>query len=272
MPEAPEDFQTTIDVLVRGSYTAREKNRALYWQAQQLLESEVGLDKLILEKPVGYTALFSKVPLSQTFLARRVDAQCFAPDALFYEQALLTRGGCEPLAHLLDATVKGRQHEEVSSGTADYCSIKHISAREVADVSRCFPAKGTQFAEKEDLLLAITGATIGKVGIVKRNSRLAFSGDLLRLKVNRDVNPYYLLLVLDHSIGQVQFNRWITGSTNGHLAPRDAGRVLVPRLKPEAETRIGALVAESLARRVESECLLTQAKQRVEEFIEQAIK
>ena len=266
------DEQQKVERMVLSSANTRDEAARAWLDAQHLLESQLGLDNLTFQKPVGYMARFSKVPLSHTFSARRVDAQCFAPDALFYEQAFSRRGGCESLAYLLDAAVKGRQHEEVSSGTADYCTIKHISGRELANVSRCLPMKGTQFAQREDLLLAITGATIGKVGIVKRYSRLAFSGDLLQLKVNKDVNPYYLLLVLDHSVGQIQFNRWITGSTNGHLAPRDAGRVLVPRLKPEAEKRIGALVAESLSKRVESERLLAQAKQRVEELIEQAVK
>ncbi len=96
--------------------------------------------------------------------------------------------------------------------------------------------------------------------------------DLLRLRVKAGINPNYLLLALDHSLGQVQFNRWITGSTNGHLAPRAVGRVLVPRLKPDIEARIGELVEESLAKKLESERLLEQAKTRVEQLIEEAVK
>ena len=123
-----------------------------------------------------------------------------------------------------------------------------------------------------DLLLAITGATIGKVGIVKRYERLAFSGDLLCLHTSESVDPHYLLLVLDHKIGQVQFNRWITGSTNGHLAPRDAARVLVPRLSNETEAQIAKLVKSSISKRKESEQLLEQAKARVEQLIEEAAR
>ena len=62
-----------------------------------------------------------------------------------------------------------------------------------------------------------------------------------------------------------------TGSTNGHLAPRDVRRVLVPRLKKGTEERIAGLVEESLSMRVESEKLLDQAKTRVEQLIEEAV-
>lgn len=173
---------------------------------------------------------------------------------------------------MLQNTAKGRQQNETIDGTADYCSIKHINGRELTNVGKCFPANGTPLATANDLLLAITGATIGKIEIVKLYSHLTFSGDLLRLRVKPEINPHYLLFVLDHHIGQVQFNRWITGSTNGHLAPSDIKRVLVPRLKEEVETRIAALVEESLAKRVESEALLELAKTRVEQLIEEAVQ
>lgn len=78
--------------------------------------------------------------------------------------------------------------------------------------------------------------------------------------------------MLDHTLGQVQFKRWITGSTNGHLAPRDIRRVLVPRLETSIEDQIAELVDESLAERVESEHLLQQAVMRVERLIEEAVE
>jgi len=172
--------------------------------------------------------------------------------------------------HLLAAMVKGRQQEETAVRSIGYCSIKHISGHEITDASKCLPTSDTPKAAQNNLLLAIIGATIGEIGIVKRYKQLAFSGDLLCLRISPEINPHYLLVVLDHIIGQVQFNRWITGSTNGHLAPRDVGRVLVPRFKNHIESRIAGLVEESLRKRVESEKLLEQAKSRVEQLIEEA--
>jgi len=144
--------------------------------------------------------------------------------------------------------------------------------REIVGASKTFSSAGTPSARKQDLLPAITGATIGKIGIVNRYDNLVFSGDMLRLRANGLVNPHYLLMTLDHHLGQVQFNRWITGSTNGHLAPRDVGRVLVPRLTPALEEQIAALVVESFEKRQESKQLLDQAKSRVEQLIEEAVR
>lgn len=57
-------------------------------------------------------------------------------------------------------------------------------------------------AERGHLLLAITGATIGKIGIVNRYEKLAFSGDLLGLNLNDSIDPHYFLTVMQSPIGQ----------------------------------------------------------------------
>ncbi|MDF1581542.1 MAG: restriction endonuclease subunit S [Desulfuromonadales bacterium] len=272
VPTPDISLQNEIGNMVRASFAATDDSESLYTQAQQLLESKLELDKLRFDKPVGYTARFSVVGLSDSVSANRIDAQCFSPEAVFYEDWLLKHANCDRLSLLLSSTAKGRQQVEAETGTTDYCSIKHITGREIVGASKAYVVAGTSIAKKDDLLLAITGATIGKIGIVNRYDNLIFSGDMLRLRANGSVNPHYLLLTLDHHLGQVQFNRWITGSTNGHLAPRDVGRVLVPRLAPEQEEQIAALVAESLEKRQESEHLLDQAKSRVEQLIEEAVR
>jgi len=272
LPIFEETAACQIEQLVKQAIESNRKSKASYNQAQHLLESELGLDKLKFKKPVGYTARFSTVGLSDAFNAGRIDAQCFSPNAIFYESWLHDHNQCDYLNHLLEAKIKGRQQEETEKGSIDYCSIKHISGREMTGASKCMPSPDTPLATQNNLLLAITGATIGKIGIVKRYKQLAFSGDLLCLKISPGIDPHYLLVVLDHTIGQVQFNRWITGSTNGHLAPRDVGRVLVPRFKKSIETRIAGLVEESLRKRLESEKLLDQAKARVEQLIEEAVE
>jgi hypothetical protein len=270
IPDRP--IQNSIGDLVRNYYRSLCEGINAYETAHKILESELGLDKVSLQKPIAYTTRFSVVGLSDAFSASRVDAQCFAPDVLFYENWLNGHASCDQLGKLLQGTVKGRQQTEIANGSIDYCSIKHISDRELVSASKCTPPPDTPFAEPNDLLLAITGATIGKIGIVKRYKKLAFSGDLLCLRASGLIDPHYLLLALDHHLGQVQFNRWITGSTNGHLAPKDVARVLVPRLRSEAEAKIAELVKQSLTERRESEQLLEQAKTRVEQLIEEAVQ
>ena len=268
----PQEQQEEVAQLQTKGLESRAEAKRLYFFAHQLLEAEIGLDRLTVQKPNEYSSRFSTANWSDTFSAGRIDAQCFAPDVLFYESWLQSRAQCVSLGSLLKVAVKGRQQIDSEGSFTDYCSIKHITNRELVCASKCFVQADTPLAGVDDLLLAITGATIGKIGIVKRYERLAFSGDLLCLRAAESIDPYYLLLVLDHKVTQVQFNRWITGSTNGHLAPRDVARVLVPRLSSETEAQIAELVRGALTKRQESEKLLEQAKTRVEQLIEATVQ
>lgn len=92
-----------------------------------------------------------------------------------------------------------------------------------------------------------------------------------RLSINRDkISHWYLLAILTSPIGQTQFNRWITGSTHGHLSPSDVRKIIVPRLNEEDELKIEVLLKSSTQFQLEAENLLFKAKSRVEQLIEEA--
>ncbi|MCD6366734.1 MAG: hypothetical protein J7L46_04255, partial [Bacteroidales bacterium] len=61
IPKLPIKDQTTIEKLILLSEKKLFTSQDLYTQAKQLLEQELGLDKLKFKKPVGYEASFSEV-------------------------------------------------------------------------------------------------------------------------------------------------------------------------------------------------------------------
>ena len=159
-----------------------------------------------------------------------------------------------------------------SNGEHRYGSIKVADSIGLITEDFCEFSEHTRIANKQDLLLAVTGATIGKVGIIERYDELAHSGDLLALITKGEIAPYYLLTVMESPIGQNQYPRWIMGSTNGHLAPTDLARFAIPILDVLVEEKIANTVRESLNAKRESEELLEQAKGRVEVLIAEAVK
>jgi len=267
IPKFDINEEEKISKSVYLAYKLKQQSQSLYTQAQQLLEQELGLDKMTFEKPVGYEARFSEV-----MEGRRIDSQCYSPKHINYEKYLRANSRYELLRNVLSGTLKGKQMVALEKGNLKYVSIKDIQGLELITDSFCKPVPDKRIAEKNTLLLAITGATIGKVGIVNRYDSLAFSGDLLALITKDSITPHYLLAVLQSPIGQSQCFRWITGSTNGHLAPNDVGKIVVPRLKEKSEQKIAGFIVDALSARNESEELLEQAKSRVESLIEEAAK
>ncbi len=155
-----------------------------------------------------------------------------------------------------------------ANGDLAYANIKHISDCEVITSINASRAAAThRMARNGDLLQAITGATIGKVGIVSRDSEIAFSGDLLRLRALPGTNSVYLLVAIASAAGQAQLQRWITGSTNGHRASRDAVRILIPRLG-STEQIIAETIERAMSDRIAASTAFQSAVSATEALVE----
>lgn len=252
------------DIISRANDKVKESDNS-YTKATKLLEQELVLNDF--KKNEG---TYNRVFLSEIFQTNRIDAHCFNPELLRYEKWIVQNCKYDKLGYLLKGTLKGHQEDISENGLHPYVSIKDIDNLEIIPSGYCNSSKSA--ALRNDMLLAITGATIGKVGLVSRNSQLAFSGDLLNLKVDlTKISPFFLITILKSPIGQTQLIRWITGSTNGHLSPFDIGKIIIPRLDPVIEDKISGLIKQSIDTKIEAELLLKQAKTEVETLIENAI-
>ena len=68
IPAITLQIKTEIDETVQRYYDCCKRVvKQAYEKAQHLLESELGLDKLSFQKPVGYTARFSELDRSQRY-------------------------------------------------------------------------------------------------------------------------------------------------------------------------------------------------------------
>lgn len=266
IPECLFPYQQEIGDYLRKAFELQQEAYKQKQKSSEILESELGLNDFQKDD-----SKFRVTRLTELSGSRRFDAQCFKPEFLQYELFIRENNNHNTLSELLNRILKGNQQFISSKGDKPYVSIKDISAIDVI-------AKGNvsiplSKAINEDLLLAVTGATIGKIGIVNRYPSISFSGDILGLSVNKDkISPWYLLAVLSSPIGQTQFNRWVTGSTNGHLSPSDVRKIIVPRIDSLQEDKIENLLRTSLKSLAKSEELLLKARSRVEELIEVASK
>jgi type I restriction enzyme, S subunit len=81
-----------------------------------------------------------------------------------------------------------------------------------------------------------------------------------------------MAMVFQSVVGQFQTQKHSRGSAQAELYPNDIDKFVVPILPFEQHTIIGDLVRESLVKQRESARLLEQAKNRVEQLIEEAVQ
>ena len=79
-----------------------------------------------------------------------------------------------------------------------------------------------------DVLVVITGATIGKIAFWNYEGDYFLGGDIVKFQTNSLSDNAFVYHFLRCSLMQTEIKRNITGATNGHLAPEDIAHLPIP--------------------------------------------
>ena len=161
----PQEQQDEVARLQIEGLEKRKESKLLYSEAQQLLESELDLDKLTFQKPVGYTARFSDLETSL-----RSDAQHYQPRF----QQLTDHLSAFPIERVRTIRVynrRGLQPIYAQNGKVDVINSQHLGPRHIdyeglAKTNLASFAAGPEaHIRQEDLLIYTTGAYIGRTNV-----------------------------------------------------------------------------------------------------------
>ncbi|MEI9913125.1 MAG: hypothetical protein WDO71_27905 [Bacteroidota bacterium] len=167
------------------------------------------------------------VSLADMFSSNRLDADFWQPKYLDAFKILQNKGEYKQLSQIavIRKGSQARPDENLNFGI-HYASIKDCDDLEIS-TSEFTDAKRPVTVSTGELVIAITGATIGKSAINNTSVPIAICGDLAAIESN-EVPPYYLLTVLSSEFIQQLSKRYTTGATNGHLAVRDVAKFPIP--------------------------------------------
>lgn len=272
IPLFPSSIQEEIAELVNCSYRLTKNSEVAYTKAQQLLDSELGLDKLRFDKPVGYTARFSDVSLSY-----RTDAQHYQPH---FVQLLehLSQYSSKRIREIRRYNRRGIQPVYIENGSHSVINSQHLGVKHInydglqKTTEHIFNTSPEAHIQKDDLLIYTTGAYIGRTNVYLDDTPAFASNHVNILRLSPEIDHAYMAIVLQSIVGQFQTQKHARGSAQAELYPADIDKFIVPLLNPKTQKDIGDLVRESLVKQRESAQLLKQAKTRVEQLIERAVQ
>ncbi len=269
IPDIPIEEQQVFEELIKRAEIIRLESASSFEQAQSLLESELGLDKLTFDKPVSYAARFSEVTASH-----RLDAQHFYPyfDAI---TASLPNGvKLEPLSKFLVACARGKQPAYSDSSQAKVVNSKHVLVNKVVldDNRYAILQRDVIRPRAGDVLMNGTGVgTIGRAAPLMSEEPVVLDNHVTLLRV-QGIDPVFLSVYLNSAIGQAQVEKHLRGSSGQiELYPADIRKFMVWNAPEELQKEIRNLIESALTVEQESKRLLEQAKHRVEALIEEAI-
>jgi hypothetical protein len=258
-----------VEDIVKRFVVSKTAAKEFYTQAQHLLESELGLDKLRFQKPVGYTARFSELEQS-----RRSDAEFFHTK---YEPLISAvkayRGGWSTLNQLTNRILpnfngKGRSDY-------DYIEIGDINLSDGAYIPSRIPTKQLPANAKimlggGEILISQVRPTRGAIAITDDTllhptvCSGAFYVCTVKDQCQREVIWLYLRLI------KAVFEKYCGGTSYPTIESNYIAKFPVPLFEKKLAGKIQDLVVQSKNAKKESQKLLDQAKTRVEQLIEEA--
>lgn len=272
VPNPPLATQEAIGNLVRDSFAATDRGIELYKRAQQLLESELGLDKLTRPKSMGYVAKFSDLETS-----RRSDAEFFHIRYEPFTAAVKSyQRGWQPLRNLTKQTIpnfnRRKELGEVAYIEIGDVSVSNGSYAATRVAANELPANAKIELSGGEILISQVRPTRGAIAIVddELSHPTVCSGAFYVCTANetshREITWLYLRCM------KSVFEKYCGGTSYPTIDSRYIARFPVPLFDDKLASRIQELVVQARSALRNSERLLKQAKTRVEQLIETAVK
>ena len=271
IPEYSEKFEASAEMLYEQSVRLRNGALAAYKQAETLL-----LDTLGTADFSPCTEAVNVKSFKNSFAATgRLDAEYYQLKYEDYEQAVVNHpAGFTTIATEFDLVKETSQREKLAY---NYIEIGDVNVSDGAasfnrvDVEE-LPANAKQEVRRGDLLISKVRPNRGAVAIIDfSDTDLIVSGafTVLRERASSVFSNETLKVLLRTPMYRDWMLKFNIGTQYPVIRDDDILNLPIPCIDDETQTKIAALVKESLSLKAESERLLDVAKRAVEIAIEQ---
>ena len=108
---------------------------------------------------------------------------------------------------------------------------RYIDYENTLKVSEDFyEAKPQAHIQKNDILVSSTGyVSVGKIDVFDLDESAFADGHISIVRLNEDYDPYFITYFLRSPLGQLQFDKWFTGSSGQiEVQPEDLNKFIIP--------------------------------------------
>lgn len=267
LPRQDEKFE--IGKMVKNYLIEKDNAKSLYSQAENLLLEELGLNNFKPKEDLAWV-----VNLSEVQKAKRIDAEFFQPKYDEIISKIKTR--MSKLGDLVSIQ-KGIEvgSEQYQTEGKPFMRVSNLTKLGIAADGEklindeLYQKSKNDYEPKIGEILLTKDASPGIAYVLKESVQGIIAGGILRLKIKAKIDAEYLALALNSIIGQMQMERDTGGSVIIHWRPEQVKNCLIPILSKPTQQKIAALVRKSHTARKKAKELLEQAKEKVEQVIEQ---
>ncbi|MDX2078645.1 MAG: restriction endonuclease subunit S [bacterium] len=285
IPLPPPDIQRA---LVADLDQARATRKSKLVEADELLK---GMDEVVMRELGLQPSAKSEPPLAFAVrladALRRFDAHYHEPEYVRFQNSLKSLPfSLESLSQLSDNTIFSGTTP--LSGGDDYTDeINGIPFVQSGDIENLeddyrpttflqydvhYKKMKTSQLQRNDLLIAIVGATIGKIGVYRSDKPANINQAIAGIRLNKDrINVDYVEAIMKSTVGQKQLDRIKRPVARANINLEEIGSLMIPIPPLDIQERIIAELhrRRDLARqlRQEANSLWREAQARFEQAL-----
>ena len=249
--------QQNIEQIIKEAFQLKKEAETDYQNSQQLLNETLGLTGVERKREKVFTRWSNEIDFVERL------------DVGYWQQPTIKVSGTK-LSEVASVNT-GKQYAvyENAKSEVEFISIKDFENLYVGEADR-FVLKDDVIEKtritRGDILLAVTGATIGKVGIFNR-PRAVVSADVAIIR-SKTLKPNFLGALIQSRYGKSLIDKYTYGATNKHLDIKGfSGNFIVPQIDKKIADKVSNLLDSSSKHREESRRKLQEAKDFVENLI-----
>ncbi|WP_104708347.1 restriction endonuclease subunit S [Helicobacter ailurogastricus] len=262
IPDAIFRLNSKIHHMVETAHACLEQSKALYKEAQGLLEQELGTPPKAPPKEHQIKSL------KESFLSTgRLDAEFYQSKYAQIEDLLKNyKGG---VCTLEDFEICDAPFEPQPNTTYRYVELAHIGnygniLTPTETLGAHLPTRARRLAQSGDVLLSSVAGSLSRCALVPASlSPCVVSTGFFVLRSKR-FNPETLLTLFKSPLFQAYLTKFPSGTILCALSKSVLHSVLLPKIPLNVQEQIATLLQESLAHRQEAKSLLVQARTEVE--------
>ena len=270
VPNIDDSIQNQCAELYLKALSLKQLSKMLYLQAQEHLEEELGLDKLVFEKKKSYEASFREIVSNN-----RLDADHYQ---IQYKQIknLIKKysNGFLPLLEIVESLQPNINPYKTSEQSFKYIELSNINSclgiiegyKTVTGKSA--PSRAKRQIFPEDIIASAVVGSIDKAGIVDETHGGGLASTGFFHFRSKGCSPYYLLLLVRSKALKMQLLQEATGGILSAVSDNNLKNIILPDVKESVQNELHELVKASHTAKKESDQLLEQAKKIVEDYIE----
>lgn len=268
IPIFSDEFQKSIEKLVLEAHNQRQISNSLMKEANEILEKEIGFDKLeIKKKKVNY----SIVNYSETLLSKRIDAEYYQEKyKIIMDKIQSYKNGykkideaCDIYKNLKLKIDKEKKYDYVEIGSVN---ISNGGIEPTTLYGNDLPANAKRILKVNDIIISKVRPYRGAISLVD-NDYIGSSAFTV-LKEKDIINKETIFIFFRNNFMLNYINKFSTGTSYPVIVDEDIYNMHIPIIDKNVQNLIANKVQEAYKARDRAKALLEEAKKKVEDAIE----